>query len=77
MPSKGPGRRRRGRPLGSSLLRGSMDSIVPAASVPVKAEGKLTEYYSVSINAAFRITIDFLIRDKTIIPIDIGKHEDV
>ena len=42
-----------------------------------KPEGKLSEYYSVSINVTYRITIDFYIREKKIIPINVGKHEDV
>ena len=42
-----------------------------------KPEGKLSDYYSVSINVTYRITIDFYIREKKIIPINVGKHEDV
>ena len=42
-----------------------------------KLEGKLTEYYSVSINLTYRITIDFIIREKEIIPINVGKHDEV
>ncbi len=41
-----------------------------------KPEGKLSDYYSVSINVTYRITIDFYIRERKIIPIDVGKHED-
>jgi len=42
-----------------------------------KLQGKLTELYSVSINISYRITIDFLIEDNKIIPVDIGSHDDV
>ncbi|MCK5156366.1 MAG: plasmid stabilization protein [Spirochaetales bacterium] len=42
-----------------------------------KPEGNLSAYYSVSINLTYRITIDFIIQDKEIIPIHIGKHEEV
>lgn len=42
-----------------------------------KLEGKLSDYYSVSINVTYRITIDFYIRERKIIPINVGKHEDV
>ena len=42
-----------------------------------KLEGRFSEYYSVSINMTYRITIDFLIKEKEIIPINVGKHEEV
>ncbi len=42
-----------------------------------KLEGRLSDYYSVSINMSYRITIDFIIQDKEIIPINIGKHDEV
>jgi len=42
-----------------------------------KLSGKLSELYSVSINISYRITIDFLIQNDTIIPIDIGNHDSV
>jgi mRNA-degrading endonuclease YafQ of YafQ-DinJ toxin-antitoxin module len=42
-----------------------------------KLKGKLSDLYSVSINISYRICIDFIIQDKKIIPIDIGKHNDV
>jgi len=41
-----------------------------------KLTGKLTDLYSVSINITYRITIDFIIEDDTIIPISIGTHEE-
>jgi len=42
-----------------------------------KLNGKLVELYSVSINISYRISIDFLIEDNKIIPVDIGSHDDV
>ena len=42
-----------------------------------KLTGKLSELYSVSINMTYRISIDFIIDDKTIIPINVGKHDEV
>jgi proteic killer suppression protein len=42
-----------------------------------KLHGKLSELYSVSINISYRISIDFLIEDDKIIPIDIGSHDQI
>lgn len=42
-----------------------------------KLEGKISEFYSVSINMTYRIMIDFILKDNEIIPISVGKHEDV
>ena len=42
-----------------------------------KLHGKLSELYSVSINISYRISIDFLIEDDKIIPVDIGSHDNV
>jgi mRNA-degrading endonuclease YafQ of YafQ-DinJ toxin-antitoxin module len=42
-----------------------------------KLQGKLRVYYSVSINMKYRVVIDFIIKDKEIIPIDIGTHDAV
>lgn len=42
-----------------------------------KLQGKLKEYYSVSINMNYRVVIDFIIEDEKIIPIDIGTHDEV
>ena len=42
-----------------------------------KLMGKLSELYSVSINMTYRINIDFIIDGKKIIPINIGKHDEV
>ena len=42
-----------------------------------KLKGKLSGLYSVSINISYRITIDFIIQNDIIIPIDIGSHDSV
>lgn len=42
-----------------------------------KLEGKLSDYYSVSINMLYRITIDFIIKEKEIIPINVGTHDEL
>jgi mRNA-degrading endonuclease YafQ of YafQ-DinJ toxin-antitoxin module len=42
-----------------------------------KLHGKLSELYSVSINISYRISLDFLIEDNKIIPVDIGSHDVV
>ncbi len=42
-----------------------------------KKEGRFSEYYSISINMTYRITIDFIIIEKEITPINIGKHDEV
>jgi mRNA-degrading endonuclease YafQ of YafQ-DinJ toxin-antitoxin module len=42
-----------------------------------KLQGKLRVYYSVSITMKYRVVIDFIIKDKEIIPIDIGTHDEV
>ena len=39
--------------------------------------GKLTGLHSVSVNISYRITIEILIRSKTIIPVYIGTHDEV
>jgi mRNA-degrading endonuclease YafQ of YafQ-DinJ toxin-antitoxin module len=42
-----------------------------------KLSGKLSELYSVSINISYRITMEFVISEKTIIPVNIGSHDEV
>ena len=39
--------------------------------------GRLTGLHSISINLSYRITIELLIQDQEIIPIDIGDHDTV
>lgn len=40
-------------------------------------KGKLAGLHSVSINISCRITIEFIIKDETIIPVDVGSHDQV
>ncbi len=42
-----------------------------------RLHGKLSELYSVSINISYRISIYFIIENDTIVPVDIGSHEEV
>lgn len=42
-----------------------------------KLHGKLRDYYSVAINLKYRIMIDFIVRDDTVILISIGSHGEV
>ena len=37
-------------------------------------KGQLKDLHSVSINISYRITLEFLIDDKTIIPVNVGKN---
>jgi toxin HigB-1 len=39
--------------------------------------GKLAGLHSVSINLSYRITLELLIQDEQIIPINVGDHEAV
>jgi mRNA-degrading endonuclease YafQ of YafQ-DinJ toxin-antitoxin module len=39
--------------------------------------GKLDGLHSVSINLSYRITLELLIRDRQIVPINVGDHEAV
>lgn len=39
--------------------------------------GKLEGLYSVSINMSYRISLEFMIQEDTIIPVDIGTHDEV
>lgn len=40
-------------------------------------QGKLNGLYSVSINLSYRITLELLIQDEKIIPINVGDHQTV
>ncbi len=42
-----------------------------------RLQGKLSELHSVSVNLSVRITIYFMIQEKSIIPVDIGDHDTV
>lgn len=39
--------------------------------------GKLTDLHSVSINLSYRITLELLIQDQQIIPVNAGDHDAV
>ena len=39
--------------------------------------GRLTGLHSVSINLSYRITLEFLIQDQEIIPVNVGDHDAV
>ena len=39
--------------------------------------GRHEGLHSVSINLSYRITLELLIRDQTVIPINVGDHDDV
>mgnify|MGYP001616803684 CR=1 FL=1 len=42
-----------------------------------KLKGKLERLHSISINISYRITFEFLMRKNTIIPVNIGSHDEV
>lgn len=42
-----------------------------------KLKGRLSELFSVSINITYRITIIFMLEENKIVPVDIGKHDEV
>lgn len=42
-----------------------------------KLKGSLIGLHAVSINISYRITLQFLIQDRTIIPFNLGSHDDV
>lgn len=39
--------------------------------------GRLSGLYSVSINLSYRITLEFLLTDREIIPVNVGDHDTV
>lgn len=39
--------------------------------------GRLTGLHSVSINISYRITLEFLIQDQELIPVNVGDHDSV
>ncbi|MDD5359137.1 MAG: type II toxin-antitoxin system mRNA interferase toxin, RelE/StbE family [Sulfurovaceae bacterium] len=42
-----------------------------------KLQGKLGEYYSVSITMKYRVILEIIIKDKELMLLDIGSHDDV
>lgn len=41
-----------------------------------KLKGALQAFHSVSINMKYRITIEFIIQDNLIIPVNVGSHDE-
>ena len=41
-----------------------------------KMGGTLEGLYSVSINMTYRISLEFIIKDDTVIPVDVGTHDE-
>ncbi|NVN90839.1 MAG: plasmid stabilization protein [Desulfuromonadales bacterium] len=39
--------------------------------------GRLSDLHSVSINLSYRITLEFLLSDQEIIPVNVGDHDTV
>ena len=42
-----------------------------------RLQGSLADLHSVSINISYRITLEFLLEDGKIIPVNVGSHDDV
>ena len=42
-----------------------------------KLEGKFSELYSISINISYRISLEIIIKEKELILVDIGTHNEV
>ncbi len=42
-----------------------------------RLSGRLNELFAVSINVSFRVTLELLISEKEIIPVNIGIHDDI
>ena len=42
-----------------------------------RLSGKLEGLYSVSINRSFRISLEFTIEGDTIVPVDVGTHDEI
>jgi len=42
-----------------------------------RLKGALGDLYSVSINISYRITLEFILDEGMIIPVDVGKHGEV
>ena len=40
-------------------------------------KGKLAALHSVSINIGYRITITLMVTEKSIVPVDVGSHDEV
>jgi plasmid maintenance system killer protein len=66
--------------MGPSLVTASFVSSTASSTLSLRLhrqKGPLSELHSVSINISYRITMEFILNDRQIIPIDIGAHDDV
>jgi toxin HigB-1 len=39
--------------------------------------GPLSELHSISINISYRITLELILQDRQIIPVDVGSHDEI
>ena len=42
-----------------------------------KLKGKHTQLYAVAINISYRISLLFMIQDNTVVPVNVGPHDEV
>ena len=42
-----------------------------------RLKGRLSELHSVSINISYRITLELVLHENEIIPVDVGSHDEV
>lgn len=63
-------------PYRKTLLLLAADPHSPALRLHALS-GRLEGLHSVSINLSYRITLELLIRDQQIVPINVGDHEAV
>ena len=42
-----------------------------------RLKGKLKELHSISINISYRITLEFYLKDKEIVLVNVGHHDEV
>ena len=42
-----------------------------------RLKGKFTDLHSISINISYRITLEFYFKDKEIVLVNVGHHEEV
>jgi len=42
-----------------------------------KLKGKHTQIYAVAINISYRISLLFIIKDDTVVPVTVGSHDEV
>ncbi|MDO3378368.1 type II toxin-antitoxin system RelE/ParE family toxin [Geoalkalibacter halelectricus] len=42
-----------------------------------RLKGSLSDLHSVSINISYRITLEFILQDREIIPVHVGSHDEV